>query len=95
MAHGESGTRFGTGGARQSATGGTCCDEAITLSSNFQRLWIYSGGTRRTHWDGGTLLGVVQRLGFAVGHVPRFVLSPNDVSRNTRSVGSPGLTRQK
>jgi hypothetical protein len=54
-----------TGGARLAATGGTHCDEAITLSSDFRRLSLDSGGTRGTHWDGGILLRI-RRLGVRI-----------------------------
>jgi hypothetical protein len=59
------GTRLGTGGARLAATGGAHCDEAITLSSECEWLWLYFGGTGATHWDGGTLLPI-RRLGVRI-----------------------------
>ena len=62
---GEFGTRFGTVLARLAATGGTYCDEAIKLSSDFHWFWLYSIETGATHWDGGILLRI-RRLGVRI-----------------------------
>ena len=88
MEPGESGTRFGTGGARLAATGGTQRDEPIRRSICSNIFLLYSTGTGGTGWDGGTLLRI-RRLGSSPGGDRRVIAWPGRLAMKLATIWSP------